>query len=123
MREASIGVAALIQPIDFADRLVAIFLVHGEQNSVHFRFNPVIAFLRLRRADMQEQSEAGDLPEKLQEFRLPVLQCVAADLDEELTNLDRLIVLRLFADEREPAEDPMTDQGMMKNPPVTQAKP
>lgn len=73
MREAGIGVAALIQPIDLADGLVAIFLVHGEQNSIHFRFNPVIAFLGLRRADMQEQSEAGYLPEKLQEFRLPVL--------------------------------------------------
>jgi hypothetical protein len=70
----------------------------------------LVAFLRLRRADVEEPGKAADLPQQLEELGLPVLQRVAAHLDDVLRDLDRFIVLVLLADEGEPAEQPMADQ-------------
>ena len=56
------------------DRLLCALRIESAQDEIDLRFLALVAFARLRRADIEDEGEARHLPEQLQEFRLPVLQ-------------------------------------------------
>jgi hypothetical protein len=62
----------------------------------------------LRRTDIEEQCKPADLPDQLQELRLPVLERVARHLDDIAARHDGLGMFVLLVDIGEPAEHPMT---------------
>src|SRR3546814_19224188 len=70
---------------------------------------PVVIFLRRGRADVEEIGEADDLPQQLEELRLPVFERVAAPLDQIGRDLGRTAVLPGLIDISDPAENPLAD--------------
>src|SRR3546814_12857932 len=54
-----------------------------------FGLEPVVIFLRRGRAGVEEMGEADDLPQQLEELRLPVFERVAAHLDQIGRDLGR----------------------------------
>src|SRR5690606_21379909 len=91
-----IGVATSIGPIKFGDDLLAVFGIDALEDFIDLGLKPVGAFLGLRRTDKEQEGEPSDLPEKLQELGLPVLQRVAGHLDQVRTDLRHLTVGRLL---------------------------
>lgn len=78
---------------------------------------------RLRQGYKKQEREASDLPEELQEFRLPVLQRVAHHQDEITVEVGRLLMALLRLNVGEPAERPVPHEADEEKPPVTQATP
>src|SRR3546814_20649723 len=70
---------------------------------------PVVIFLRRGRADVEEIGEADDLPQQLEELRLPVFERVAAHLDQIGRDLGRAAVLPGLNDIGEPDENQGAD--------------
>src|SRR5688572_28401760 len=79
--EARIGMPALIFVVDFPEQFVAIFRLDRLQYRIDLGFHPIVAYFRLRGADMQKKCKSGDLPDQLEDFRLPVFQRIAQHLN------------------------------------------
>ncbi len=79
------------------------------EQGIDLGLEPVVIFLRRRRADVEKIGEADDLPQQLEEFRLPVFERIAAHLDQIGSDLGRASVLLRLVHIGEPAENPVAD--------------
>jgi hypothetical protein len=61
----SVCVSTFIGIIDLGNLFLTV-LVHGKKDRIDLRLHPIIAFFRLRRADVQQQRQACYLPQELQ---------------------------------------------------------
>ncbi len=102
---------ACIGLVQLVDDLLPLFGRYALKDLVDLGLGAIIAFLGLRGAEIEQEGKAADLPEQLQELRLPVLERVAQHLHQIRAELGRLPVGRLLLGEGEPAEHPMSHQG------------
>src|SRR5688572_15388583 len=96
--------------IDLGEGLRRALGVNLADDLLQHLLRSVLAFLRLWRADVEQQREPDDLPQQLQEFGLPVLERVAQHLDDEGIYLYRRAVGLLLVHKGDPAEHPVTQK-------------
>src|SRR3546814_18192631 len=87
---------AQIAAIDRLDQRVGAVAARNTDEFVALGLEPVVIFLRRGRADVEEIGEAADLPQQLEELRLPVFERVAAHLDQIARDLGRDAVLQVL---------------------------
>src|SRR5687768_13915195 len=98
---------ALEMLVESLDQLFGRLAAVDPKQRVDLCLHPVVILLRGGRADVEEISEADDLPEQLEEFRLPVLERVSAHLGEIGGQFRLLAMGRRLLDEGIPAEQPV----------------
>ena len=94
--------------VEIGDQRFTLLSVELEQ-LVDLSLHAIVILLGGWRTDIEEVSEANDLPEQLQEFRLPVFERVPAHLDQIGAELRLLSMLCRLIHEGVPAEDPVAD--------------
>ena len=73
-----------IMLVEVGDQLLGFLAADHAHDRVELGLGAVVILLRRRRADVEEVGQADDLPQKLQELRLPILERVAAGDDQIL---------------------------------------
>src|SRR3546814_8397336 len=81
---------AQIAAIDLLDQRVGAVAARNTDEFVDLGLEPVVIFLRRGRADVEEIGEADDLPQQLEELRLPVFERVARS-EEHTSELQSLM--------------------------------
>src|SRR5687768_15753447 len=94
---------------ELGEEFLGLLRVDLAQDFLEHLLGAVLGFLALWRSHIEQERQSRDLPEQLQELRLPVLEGVAQHLDDVGAGLDRLAMRLLLRRKREPAEEPVTD--------------
>ncbi|MNE98292.1 hypothetical protein D3C80_1967900 [compost metagenome] len=97
--------------INLPDERFTLFLTDKLEKGVDLGLDAIVVFFGRRRADVEEVGQPDDLPEQLQELRLPVLEGVTAHLDQVGVHLRRLAVLARLVDEGGPSKAPVQSEG------------
>src|SRR5215207_6719820 len=108
--KAGVRMTPFILVVYILQEVVAFLRLHSKQYGIDLGLDPVVALLGLRRADVQQNGQARDLPKQLQELRLPVLQRVTHHLHGVVADFDRLLVSKLLVRVGIPTEYPVTGE-------------
>jgi nicotinate-nucleotide pyrophosphorylase (carboxylating) len=105
-----VAAGAQIMVVELADQFLRFLAAVHPQQRVDLGLDPVVILLRRRRADVEEISEADDLPDQLQELGLPILERVAAHFAEIVGPFGPLPVLGGLVQIGLPTEIPVQAQ-------------
>lgn len=103
--------------VDLGDDSIPIRATLKANKCIYLGLYPVVIFLRAGRSDIEKIGKADDLPQKLQKFRLPVLERVAHHLVQPIGQLRNLAVRVAVGKIGPPAEPPVQCQRYQKESP------